>query len=259
MQFLYAKYINNIDHDHNIVELTNSIDTLHNLYIYIIKLILIIRNKAKESFKKSISDFFLKNNVINLLMNNIYISNFNEKLFQFHLINDYDILMLLNEFCNSSLYKDYINTTTSFLRDKNFLIKYYECFIMKKLYKVFSDNPITLDLNYAHLMVYNTLKNINHNNVNLYKLNIDYKNFIINLYCKTLTNKFKFNKLISNVLINWDIKRIAILDLIVMHMAICEFLYFPNIPTKVTLNEYIEIIKLFSTIKSPIFINSILD
>lgn len=259
MQFLYAKYITNIDH--NIVELTNSIDTLHNLYIYIIKLILIIRNKAKESFKKkSISDFFLKNNVINLLMNNIYISNFNEKLFQFHLINDDDILMLLNEFCNSSLYKDYINTPTSFLRDKNFLIKYYECFIMKKLYKVFEDN-ITLDLNYAHLMVYNTLKNINpkYNNVNLYKLNIDYKNFIINLYCKTLTNKFKFNKLISNVLINWDIKRIAILDLIVMHMAICEFLYFPNIPTKVTINEYIEIIKLFSTIKSPIFINGILD
>lgn len=257
MQFLYAQYISNIDH--NVVEITNSIDRLRYLYISLIKLILTIRNKAIKEL--SISDFFKKNNVLKLLINNINnniykFNNINDNLFR---ISEYDILLLLSEFRNTSLYKEYINTTkSSFIKDKNFIIKYYECYIMhnNKLYS-YEDN--INDLNYAHLMVYNTLKNVNPKYVLLYNINSNNINFIINLYRKTLSNKLLFNTLISDVLTNWDLKRIAKLDLIVMHMAICEFLYFPNIPIKVTMNEYIEIIKIYSTTKSPIFINGILD
>ncbi len=58
---------------------------------------------------------------------------------------------------------------------------------------------------------------------------------------------------------NWDVDRVAVLDMVVLKMAIAEFLYFPSIPTKVTLNEFVEISKLYSTDKSKDFINGILD
>lgn len=58
---------------------------------------------------------------------------------------------------------------------------------------------------------------------------------------------------------NWDAERVAVLDMIILKMAIAEFLYFPSIPTKVTLNEFVEISKLYSTDKSKDFINGILD
>ncbi|MBT8218468.1 MAG: transcription antitermination factor NusB [Bacteroidia bacterium] len=64
---------------------------------------------------------------------------------------------------------------------------------------------------------------------------------------------------IDPVLENWDASRVAIVDMILIKMAICEMLYFPTIPTKVTLNEYVELAKSYSTDKSKDFINGILD
>lgn len=64
---------------------------------------------------------------------------------------------------------------------------------------------------------------------------------------------------IEPTLKNWDAERVAILDMIMLKMALCELLYFPTIPTKVTLNEFVEISKTYSTDKSKDFINGILD
>jgi len=64
---------------------------------------------------------------------------------------------------------------------------------------------------------------------------------------------------IEPTLKNWDADRVAILDMIMLKMALCELLYFPTIPTKVTLNEFVEISKVYSTDKSKDFINGILD
>jgi N utilization substance protein B len=64
---------------------------------------------------------------------------------------------------------------------------------------------------------------------------------------------------IEPTLKNWDADRVAILDMIMLKMALCELLYFPTIPTKVTLNEFVEISKIYSTDKSKDFINGILD
>lgn len=65
--------------------------------------------------------------------------------------------------------------------------------------------------------------------------------------------------LIDPVLKNWDADRVAILDMIMLKMALCELLHFPTIPTKVTLNEFVEVSKVYSTDKSKDFINGILD
>lgn len=64
---------------------------------------------------------------------------------------------------------------------------------------------------------------------------------------------------IEPTLKNWDAERVAILDMIMLKMALCELLHFPTIPTKVTLNEFVEISKVYSTDKSKDFINGILD
>ena len=64
---------------------------------------------------------------------------------------------------------------------------------------------------------------------------------------------------IKPVLENWDAERVAVLDMIMLKMALCEFMYCPTIPTKVTLNEYVELAKTYSTSKSKEFVNGILD
>jgi N utilization substance protein B len=66
-------------------------------------------------------------------------------------------------------------------------------------------------------------------------------------------------ELIQPKLINWDAERVALIDLILLRMGVCELLYFPTIPTKVTINEYIEVAKMYSTPQSGQFVNGVLD
>ena len=83
--------------------------------------------------------------------------------------------------------------------------------------------------------------------------------FISQLFSKTILHSEEFEKLISSRSKNWELERIALTDVIILKMALSEVLYFPQIPVKVSLNEYIEISKHFSTQKSKQFINGILD
>jgi transcription antitermination protein NusB len=83
--------------------------------------------------------------------------------------------------------------------------------------------------------------------------------FVKQLYRKTLINSSELNKVISERAANWDLDRIAIMDTILLKMAITELIEFQSIPIKVTLNEYIELSKEYSSPKSKIFINGVLD
>ncbi len=79
------------------------------------------------------------------------------------------------------------------------------------------------------------------------------------LFKKVDENDEELLALIEPTLKNWDAERVAVLDMVMLKMALCELLYFPTIPTKVTLNEFVEISKMYSTDKSKDFINGILD
>lgn len=83
--------------------------------------------------------------------------------------------------------------------------------------------------------------------------------FAINLLECVLDKKEYCRELIKPKLKNWDAERIAALDMILMEMGVCEFLYFETIPTKVTINEYIDLAKEYSTEQSGHFVNGILD
>jgi N utilization substance protein B len=87
----------------------------------------------------------------------------------------------------------------------------------------------------------------------------DDKPFIIDLFNKTIAYSDEQDELITRKTQNWESDRIAMMDTLLMRMAITELVHFPSIPVKVTINEYIEISKEYSTPKSNIFINGILD
>lgn len=85
------------------------------------------------------------------------------------------------------------------------------------------------------------------------------RRFVTALLEKAITNSEKCDQLIKNHLKNWELKRIALMDRLIMHIAICEFLFFPDIPAAVTINEAVELAKKFSTADSGRFVNGILD
>ena len=93
----------------------------------------------------------------------------------------------------------------------------------------------------------------------LYKDEEDDRKFVLELFRKTILHKDEYEKLISGYTPNWEAERLAQMDMLLMEMAVCEFLNFPSIPVNVTLNEYIEISKEYSTSQSKTFINGVLD
>lgn len=87
----------------------------------------------------------------------------------------------------------------------------------------------------------------------------DDKAFFEELYEQTLQDNEKYETMIAESVQNWDVERVALLDKIILKMALCEMHIFRSIPVKVTINEYIEISKIYSTPKSKQFVNGVLD
>ena len=87
----------------------------------------------------------------------------------------------------------------------------------------------------------------------------DDKRFLVRLFKETLKHVEDYQKLVAEYSANWDFERVALMDKIILFMALTEFCYFPDIPVKVTINEYIELSKFYSTPESRRFINGILD
>jgi N utilization substance protein B len=85
------------------------------------------------------------------------------------------------------------------------------------------------------------------------------REFANELLATYIQKKSSVFELIEPKLVNWDADRVALIDLILLHLGICEFLYFPTIPVKVTINEYIDLAKTFSTLQSGQFVNGLLD
>ena len=83
--------------------------------------------------------------------------------------------------------------------------------------------------------------------------------FLNTLFDQSVKNDSDYEQLLADQLQNWDVERVAMLDKIILKLAVCELLNFPNIPVKVTINEYIELAKAYSTPKSGKFVNGLLD
>ena len=168
---------------------------------------------------------------------------------------------------NSDLYKNYlISRDTTFKEDKKFASGLFEEIIAPsdKLYDYYDELNLGWvdDLPLINTLILKSIKQLKPNTyVTFRELEVaeDDKEFLIDLFRKTILHHTEYNDEINDKTPNWDTDRIAGIDLILIKMAITEFLYFPSIPTKVSINEYIEIAKDYSTLKSSYFINGVLD
>jgi N utilization substance protein B len=156
---------------------------------------------------------------------------------------------------------------TNFEKDKQFIIDLFTEVVApnEKLYNYLEDYKLTWvdDIPLVNTQILKQLNQIlekesNFKVAKLFKDEED-KEFVNLLFRRTVLNEIEFAKDFFDKTPNWDMDRIAEMDTIIIKMAICEFLKFPSIPTKVTINEYLEIAKEYSTPKSSIFINGILD
>ncbi|WP_338815199.1 transcription antitermination factor NusB [Bernardetia sp. Wsw4-3y2] len=170
-------------------------------------------------------------------------------------------------------YKKYLAIKQpTFLEDKEFMISLTRDFIMQNevLDGFFDENDIYWSENRSVLrnMLLKTVKNIEEENVvnntpvELYLLSRNWeddKEFFEELFQNTVNESLQNEQLISERLKNWDINRVAMTDTLILKMAISEMIHCPSIPVKVSINEYVELAKNYSTPKSKEFVNGILD
>ena len=281
MQSIYAMHQKNSDEIEKEEKfLYHSIDNILDLYLIMVSSLVEIKKKEvvflETSSKKHLATpeeknpnkKFINNAVLQILeeSNSISIALETRKINNWSMNDDY-ILILLNEVKKSELYQNYMQTKTStFEEDKQFVVDLFTEVIAPndKLYEYLEDNKLTWidDIPMVNTQIQKQLRQISEGDEfrvpKLYKDQED-KEFISLLFRKTVLNEIELAKEYIDKTPNWDSERIAEIDTIILKLAICEFLKFPSIPVKVTINEYLELAKEYSTPKSSIFINGILD
>ncbi len=169
----------------------------------------------------------------------------------------------------SDLYKEYINSAIDdFGNDRRFCEDFFSIILVNSdiMLNELEEQSIYWndDLDFTISMVIKTIKKFKSSDdqneylMSLYKDEED-QEFTKKLFRKALVNNTENRKIIENYTKNWDVDRVAIMDILIMQLALTELMEFPSIPIKVTLNEYIELAKYYSTNKSSTFINGVLD
>ena len=282
MQSLYA-FQQSENQEFNVEEkfLQKSMKEMYDLFLLLLKLMVEIKSYSEDYLEKSQKKFlatdedkdpnrkFVNNRAIAFLENNPVLNSAWEdrKITHWNRDDEY-VAILWEEIRQSEEFKDYMSTRSStFKEDKDFVVLMLKKFIApnEKLYDYLEDTKLTwLDdlplVNTAILKYLNKLKETSTptNLPKLYK-SPDDEEFARRLFRKVYQKDEELAEEMLGKTPNWDKERIAEIDTILLKMAICEFLFFPSIPVKVTINEYLEIAKEYSTPKSSIFINGVLD
>ena len=176
---------------------------------------------------------------------------------------------IFRELIEDDEYKRYMNSEElGFKHDKESLVKMFRKNLINQeqfQYMLEEESIFWMDdLDLTSSMVIKTIKTIKEDDdevelLTLWRDDDDDKDFMNGLFTKTLAQGDENENLIKEGAKNWELERIALTDKILMKMALAEAKCFPSIPIKVTLNEYIELSKYYSTDKSHSFINGILD
>ncbi len=183
--------------------------------------------------------------------------------------NDLDVVRkLLAHIQQQKYYLEYIELPETTLKeDRDFVIKMIKKDLMhfELLHHFYEEKCIYWldDWELINKMMIKTLLAMDEENASLVLMDLfkeeEDRDFARELFRRTIVSESEMDGIIAARTQNWDIDRIALMDIIIMKMAITEILKFPRIPVKVSLNEYIELSKMYSTPKSKVFINGILD
>ena len=176
---------------------------------------------------------------------------------------------LCDKILESDIYKEYMaSETSSYEEDRELWRKLYKNIIFNniELDQVLEDQSLYWndDKEIVDTFVLKTIKRFDEKNGAKQELLPEFKDeedqdFARRLFRRTILNADYYRHLISENTKNWDLDRVAFMDVVIMQIALAEILSFPNIPVSVSLNEYVEIAKLYSTPKSGGFINGTLD
>ncbi len=193
-------------------------------------------------------------------------THFNEivKKHHLHLLFEEELLKrLFISFAETEMYKVYISTDTRTAEsEKAILIQLFEHCIQHNEYaqSFFDENYLCASYDQSMIPGWMDKVLMSAASFNFHKiLSTEKHEFAQDLAVCYYEKKDIVFELIEPKLVNWDAERVAIIDLIILHLGICELLYFPEIPVKVTINEYIDIAKSYSTPQSGQFVNGLLD
>jgi len=260
-----------------------SIENMYTLYLLMLSLLIEIQQLAASQVQLSSKKYlatsadafpdkekFAKNRLLVQLTNNGKLRGELErrKLKNWYLNEEY-VKIIYKEIIESKTYSQYMNTPSStYLDDKELVSVLFKEIIApnEKIYDYFEDDKLTWvdDIPIVNTFILKQLKKVKEDQKESYFLprllkDDEDMDFAQKLLTKTILNNSVWEKEIEGKTPNWDKDRIAGIDSILLRMAICEMLNFSSIPEKVTINEFLEIAKEYSTPKSSIFINGILD
>ena len=283
MQYLYAAEISDFeDTKQHYKNLSNSIHSIHDLYLLNISLFIEIFRKAVSKYK--ISNESMSGNISHIYTNEKFSKNqFLKQIFSnsriLELISSKDFInwdidykfvnLIYDKIIHSDIYSTYLgcekksyNIDVKFIQDifKEIIVtdEKFQSFIEEKNIYWMDDYPLvnTIILKLFKSSTANSIEKLFY--YKLFSSNPDKKYFdeLANLSLKNFESN---NQLINKYITNWDLDRLAKIDLVIINLAITELVNFKEIPIKVSLNEYIEISKDYSTEKSSLFINGILD
>ena len=282
VQIVYAYYQNggkNLDTAEK--ELFFSLSKAYDMYNYLLLLMDELTKQAQR--KQSAAKSKLLPTAEELYPNTKFVDNrfiaqleVNKQLLEFSETqkktweNDSEFVKSLCEkIMDSDIYKEYMaSETSSYEEDRELWRKIYKRIIFNnnELDQVLEDQSLYWndDKEIVDTFVLKTIKRFEEENGAKQELLPEFKDeedqdFARRLFRRTILNADYYRHLISENTRNWDLDRVALMDIIIMQIALAEILSFPNIPVSVTLNEYVEIAKLYSTPKSGSFINGTLD
>jgi N utilization substance protein B len=179
--------------------------------------------------------------------------------------NDHDIVRkLFKELYQSDLYQKYIaNENNDVEVDKKFIINALNDYILKNelVHHIFEERSIYWvdDLPFIAAIIFGDIKeDKSMDTKGAFKDSSD-KEFALKLFRNTINNNSDYEEIIVKFARNWELDRIAKMDQLFLKMAFAEILSMPELPVKVSMNEYIEISKYYSTAKSKLFVNGLLD
>jgi N utilization substance protein B len=258
------------------------IDKIYDLFIYQLAFLIelqhvatVLMEDAKTKRLPTQEDLqpnlkFIENKFINQLVENVHVKReINNRRISWN--NEFELVKkVFNNIKASPEFGKYMNVSdNSYETDRNFILEVFKEFMadFELLNHLYEEKDLHWgdDIYIVNPMVVKTIESFKETTspdftlMPLYKDREEDEAFVKDLYRQTALKDDEIEKLIGDKTKNWEVERIAMMDVLLMKMAITEILYFSSIPVKVTLNEFIEISKMYSTPKSKIFINGILD
>ena len=282
VQIVYAYYQNgskNVDSAEK--ELMFSLSKAYDLYNYLLILMVALTNYAQKRIEAGKAKLaptaeelypnmkFVENKFIAQLSTNKQLLDYIESQKRSWGNEEEFVKRLFEKIVNSDIYKEYMaSKETSYEEDRELWRKLYKTFIYNNeaLDSLLEDQSLYWndDKEVIDTFVLKTIKRFDETNGADQELLPEFKDdddqeFARRLFRRAILNCDYYRHLISENTKNWELDRVAFMDVIIMQCALAEILSFPNIPISVSLNEYVEIAKAYSTNKSGSFVNGTLD